>query len=98
MGHRYRSESPAEVQTLLNVRSKTVKANVSCVVNSASHFAGRILGACLRSASEFLLCASAVRDMFVTCRYSKRSISEAGYQALIDASDWQVSALLQTIT
>jgi hypothetical protein len=35
------------------------------------------------------------KNMFVTaCRYSKRSISEAEYQALIDASDWQVRALL----
>ncbi len=35
------------------------------------------------------------KNMFVTaCRYSKRSISEAEYQALINASDWQVRALL----
>jgi hypothetical protein len=35
------------------------------------------------------------KNMFVTaCRYSKRSISEAEYQALMDASDWQVRALL----
>jgi hypothetical protein len=35
------------------------------------------------------------KNMFVTaCRYSKRSISEAEYQALIDASDWQMRALL----
>src|SRR5687767_2607382 len=35
------------------------------------------------------------KNMFVTaCRYSKRSISEAEYRALIDASDWQVRALL----
>ena len=35
------------------------------------------------------------KNMFVTaCRYSKRSISEAEYQALMDASDWQVRPLL----
>jgi hypothetical protein len=35
------------------------------------------------------------KNMFVTaCRYSKRSISEAEYQALMNASDWQVRALL----
>ena len=35
------------------------------------------------------------KNMFVTaCRYSKRSISEAEYQALIDASEWQVRSLL----
>jgi len=35
------------------------------------------------------------KNMFVTaCRYSKRSISEAEYQALLDASDWQLKALL----
>jgi hypothetical protein len=35
------------------------------------------------------------KNMFVTaCRYAKRSISEAEYQALIDASDWQVRPLL----
>jgi len=35
------------------------------------------------------------RDIFViSCRYSKRSISLAEYQALMDASDWQVKALL----
>jgi hypothetical protein len=35
------------------------------------------------------------KNMFVTaCRYSKRSISEAEYRSLIDASDWQVRALL----
>ena len=30
----------------------------------------------------------------VTCRYSKRSISPADYQALMDSSDWQMRALL----
>jgi hypothetical protein len=30
----------------------------------------------------------------VACRYSKRSISPAEYQSLIDASDWQVRPLL----
>ena len=35
------------------------------------------------------------KNMFVTaCRYSKRSISEAEYQALINASDWHVRPLL----
>ncbi len=35
------------------------------------------------------------RNIFViTCRYSKRSISPAEYQALMGASDWQVRALL----
>lgn len=35
------------------------------------------------------------KNMFVTaCRYSKRSISEPEYRALMDASDWQVKALL----
>ena len=35
------------------------------------------------------------KNMFVVaCRYSKRSISPAEYQALMDASDWQVRALL----
>jgi hypothetical protein len=35
------------------------------------------------------------KNMFVTaCRYSKRSISEAEYRALVDASDWQVRTLL----
>ena len=35
------------------------------------------------------------KNMFVTaCRYSKRSISEAEYQALLNASDWQMRALL----
>lgn len=35
------------------------------------------------------------KNMFVTsCRYAKRSISEAEYQALMNASDWQVRALL----
>jgi hypothetical protein len=35
------------------------------------------------------------KNMFVAaCRYSKRSISEAEYQALMNASDWQVRALL----
>jgi hypothetical protein len=35
------------------------------------------------------------KNMFViACRYSKRSISFAEYQALMDASDWQVRPLL----
>jgi len=35
------------------------------------------------------------KNMFVVaCRYAKRSVSPAEYQALMDASDWQVSALL----
>jgi hypothetical protein len=35
------------------------------------------------------------KNIFViSCRYSKRSISPAEYQALIDASDWHVRALL----
>lgn len=35
------------------------------------------------------------KNMFVVaCRYSKRSISQAEYQALIEASDWQVRNLL----
>jgi hypothetical protein len=35
------------------------------------------------------------KNMFVTaCRYSKRSISEGEYQALMQAPDWQVRALL----
>ena len=35
------------------------------------------------------------KNMFVAaCRYSKRSILEADYQALIDATDWQVRNLL----
>jgi CspA family cold shock protein len=35
------------------------------------------------------------KNMFVTaCRYSKRSISEAEYQALMGAPDWQVKNLL----
>lgn len=35
------------------------------------------------------------KNMFVTaCRYSKRSISEAEYQALLDAPDWQMRPLL----
>lgn len=35
------------------------------------------------------------KNMFVVaCRYSKRSISAAEYQALIDSSDWQAKALL----
>jgi hypothetical protein len=35
------------------------------------------------------------KDMFViACRYSKRSISHAEYQALVGASDWQVRPLL----
>ena len=36
------------------------------------------------------------KNMFVTaCRYSKRSISEAEYQALLNASDWQLRDLLE---
>ena len=35
------------------------------------------------------------KNMFViACRYSKRSISPAEYEALIASSDWQVGALL----
>jgi hypothetical protein len=35
------------------------------------------------------------KNMFViACRYSKRSISPAEYQALIDSSDWQATSLL----
>src|SRR5918993_806941 len=35
------------------------------------------------------------KNMFViSCRYSKRSISPAEYEALIASSDWQVRALL----
>jgi hypothetical protein len=35
------------------------------------------------------------KNMFViACRYSKRSISPAEYQALMDSSDWQMKALL----
>jgi hypothetical protein len=35
------------------------------------------------------------KNMFVTaCRYSRRSISESEYQALMDAPDWQVRAIL----
>jgi hypothetical protein len=35
------------------------------------------------------------KNMFVmACRYSKRSISEAEYRALIDAPDWRVRAIL----
>jgi len=35
------------------------------------------------------------KNMFVTaCRYSKRSISEAEYAALKDASEWRVRSLL----
>ena len=35
------------------------------------------------------------KNMFVVaCRYSKRSIAPAEYQALLDSSDWQVRPLL----
>lgn len=35
------------------------------------------------------------KNMFVVaCRYSRRSISEAEYQALVDAADWQMKGLL----
>ena len=35
------------------------------------------------------------KNMFViACRYSKRSISAAEYEAFMDSSDWQVKALL----
>ena len=35
------------------------------------------------------------KNMFVmACRYSKRSITEAEYRALMDAPDWQVRAIL----
>jgi hypothetical protein len=35
------------------------------------------------------------KNMFViACRYTKRSITPADYQALLDASDWQVRPLL----
>jgi hypothetical protein len=35
------------------------------------------------------------KNMFViSCRYAKRSISPAEYQALMNCSDWQVRALL----
>jgi len=35
------------------------------------------------------------KNLFVVaCRYSKRSITPADYQALMDSSDWQVRALL----
>ena len=35
------------------------------------------------------------KNMFViACRYSKRSITAAEYQALMSSSDWQVKALL----
>jgi hypothetical protein len=35
------------------------------------------------------------KNMFViSCRYSKRSISAAEYQALMNSSDWRVRALL----
>jgi hypothetical protein len=35
------------------------------------------------------------KNMFViACRYSKRSISSADYEALMASSDWQVRALL----
>jgi len=35
------------------------------------------------------------KNMFVVaCRYGKRSISQADYQALMNSTDWQVRALL----
>lgn len=35
------------------------------------------------------------KNMFlVACRYAKRSITPADYQALMDSSDWQVRALI----
>jgi hypothetical protein len=35
------------------------------------------------------------KNMFViACRYSKRSVSPAEYRALMNSSDWQVSALM----
>ena len=35
------------------------------------------------------------KDMFViACRYSKRSISPADYQALVDSTDWHARPLL----
>jgi hypothetical protein len=35
------------------------------------------------------------KNMFlIACRYSKRSISHAEYQTLMESSDWQVRALL----
>ena len=35
------------------------------------------------------------KNLFViTCRYTKRSISPASYQALLDSSDWAVRPLL----
>ena len=35
------------------------------------------------------------KNMFVVaCRYSKRSISPSEYQALMNASDWQIRALI----
>ena len=35
------------------------------------------------------------KNLFVvTCRYAKRSISPASYQALLDSSDWAVRPLL----
>lgn len=39
------------------------------------------------------------KNMFVAaCRYSKRTIPEAEYRALVDATDWQVRDLLQGTT
>lgn len=35
------------------------------------------------------------KNMFVVaCRYAKRSIAPADYQALVDAADWQVRPLI----
>ena len=35
------------------------------------------------------------KNMFViACRYSKRSVSQAEYHALMNATDWQVRALM----
>jgi hypothetical protein len=35
------------------------------------------------------------KNMFViACRYSQRSVSPAEYQALMNASDWRVRALI----
>jgi hypothetical protein len=93
---RVRREGKEELETVANGDIRFTKH----IELEAIPKAGEVLHLAVRSGETFD--CEVVRsnwhdekNMFViACRYSKRSISAAEYEAFMDSSDWQVKALL----
>lgn len=93
---RVRREGKEELETIANSDVRYIKQ----VELTAIPKAGDVLQMSVSSGGTFE-CVVARSDwhheknMFViACQYSKRSISPAEYQALIDSSDWHARPLL----